>query len=250
VAPPVRPGVSVHPDGQPQPNPIAEGLFPKRRVRLRGAPVFRGVVAAAVVASVLVAAALATGIVPGPWSAQTTAHFSGSGLAFDYPASWHLDTSTNRSDFENVFAFLGTGTVRQVCPSNNVVTDLGGCEDNYDLGPNTFVLRLAVHNGPVPVQVDRVTDVLRGDPAAVSMSIGGRPAAMQIQAGQLSVIWTVAGENAWTAYVLQARIQGPEVSTLRAQIETVVKSITFDEPLPPAPPTAPVIPVGSPAASV
>ena len=73
---------------------------------------------------------------------------------------------------------------------------------------------------------------------------------MQVQAGQLSVIWTVAGENADIAYVLQARIQGPDVSTIRAQIDAVVRTITFDEPLPAAPPTAPVIPVGSPPASV
>jgi hypothetical protein len=73
---------------------------------------------------------------------------------------------------------------------------------------------------------------------------------MQVQDGQLSVIWTVAGDNAWTAYVLQARIQGPDFATIRAQIDAVVRTITFDEPLPPAPPTAPVIPARSPAASV
>jgi hypothetical protein len=254
VVSPVRPGNIVHPDGQPQTNPIAEELAPERRVRLfgvpgfRGVPAFRGVVAAVVVTSVLVAAAFSTGAVPGPWSAQKTAHFSMSGLAFDYPASWHLETQSNPAHYETVFAFLGTGTASQVCPIG-YIPGADSCADSYDLGPDLFVLRLSVQDGP-PVRIDQVTDLLRADPAAVSLTIGGRPAAMQVQAGQLSVIWTVAGENADIAYVLQARIQGPDVSTIRAQIDAVVRTITFDEPLPAAPPTAPVIPVGSPPASV
>ena len=68
VASPVRSGVSVYTDSRPQTNSIAEEMTPKRP-RLRRAPVFRGVLAVVVVTSVLAAAALATGIVPGPWSA-------------------------------------------------------------------------------------------------------------------------------------------------------------------------------------
>jgi hypothetical protein len=226
----------VHPEGQPQTNPIAQELVPERRVRLRGAPVFRGVVAAVVVTSVLVVAAFATGAVPGPWSAQKTAHFSMSGLAFDYPASWHLETQSNPAHYETVFAFLGTGTASQVCPIG-YIPGADSCADSYDLGPDLFVLRLSVQDGP-PVRIDQVTDLLRADPADVSLTIGGRPAAMQVQTGQLSVIWTVAGENAALAYVIQARIQGPDVSTIRAQIDAVVRTITFDESLPPAPPAA------------
>ncbi len=247
VASPVRSGVSVYTDSRPQTNSIAEEMTPKRP-RLRRAPVFRGVLAVVVVTSVLAAAALATGIVPGPWSAPKTAHFSMSGLAFDYPASWHLETQSNPARYETVFAFLGTGTARQICPKN-YIPGAGGCADSFDLGPGLFVLRLSIQDGP-PVRIDQVTDLLRADPAAVSLSIGGRPAAMQVETGQLSVIWTVAGENAALAYVLQAWIQGPDVSTIRAQIDAVVRTITFDEPLPPAPPTAPMIPVGSPPASV
>ena len=234
-------------ESEPETSPGADGLTPKRG-RLRLATVFRGVVAAVVVAFVLAGAAFATGIAPGPWSWSKTTHFSMAGIAFDHPASWHLETPSNPAHYETVFAFLGTGTARQVCPSG-YIPGAGGCADSYDLGPNTFVLRLSVQDGP-PVRVDRVTDLLRNDATAVSTFIGGRPAAMQVQAGEPSVIWTVAGENEETAYVLQAWIRGPDVSTVRAQIEAVVRTITFDEPLPPAPPTAPVIPVGSPAASV
>jgi hypothetical protein len=60
------------------------------------------------------------------------------------------------------------------------------------------------------------------------MSIGGRPAAMQARAGELSTIWTIAGRDVETAYVLQAWIQGPDIATIRSQIDAVILTITFD----------------------
>jgi hypothetical protein len=182
-------------------------------------------VAAVAVVIVLAAAGLTTGIVPSPWSAPKTAHFTMLGLSFDYPASWHLETPSNPAHYETVFAFVGTGTAQQVCPIG-YIPGADGCADSYDLGPDTFVLRLALQDGP-PVRVDRVTDLLRNDASAVSTSIGGRRAAVQAQTGELVAIWTVAGRNASTAYVLRAWIRGPDIATIRSQIDAVVRSITF-----------------------
>jgi hypothetical protein len=151
------------------------------------------------------------------------------GISLTYAASWALTREDHPGHYESVLGFLGTGLAHQECPSD-YIPGAGGCTDVYDLGPNTFVLRIAGVGGP-PVRVSQVDDLLTFHPAATPTTIAGQPAAVEVVApgpGDLSITWTLTrpGEP-WAAYRLTASFRGPDIETARRAVEGVVDSIAY-----------------------
>jgi hypothetical protein len=164
------------------------------------------------------------------------AHFSADGLAFEYPAVWHVSHYDNVSSFTTLIAYLSAVDVRNpfVTTKQEDVSETA-CGENFDLPNNGVVLELVAAGNPTTNLVDRPpADSHRLDvdglPAFVHTANSGPGGASQ------TITWTIARPGSVSNdFELEAFIRGPDLAGRRGLVEGVVSSIHFDPQVVPLP---------------
>src|ERR1035437_8489379 len=81
------------------------------------------------------------------------AHFDADGLAFDYPAAWHVSPSGLNEHYVTVLDFLGTDSASAACvqitpgPNDSFISG-STCQTNVTLAPGQVVVELLRADGP------------------------------------------------------------------------------------------------------
>jgi hypothetical protein len=178
-------------------------------------------------------------------ASQTTglAHFDADGLAFDYPAAWHVSPSGLNEHYVTVLDFLGTGSASAACvqitpgPSDSFISGTT-CQRNVTLGPGQVVVELLRSDGPPrPGPIDPADHALLGDGDSF-VTVGGLPAIAGQEAGHpwgsdLALTWTLSvPAELISRYQISAYIKGPGVEEMQAQAEALVASMAYDPPVP------------------
>ena len=201
-----------------------------RRVSARGVARLLAalvVVVAAVAAGLAISAAVEPGrggsATQGAGPSPGAAQFSQGGLHFSYPADWSASTVDLPLHYENVMAYVGSGTGTMTCGSD-FIPGLGGtCSEQLHLSTNTVVLKVAQASGP-PSPNGPVRWSLANDPGVASTTIAGQPGTVQTLGQPPSgvdsaILWVFANpSDPLGSYRVTAYMRGPDLAGLRAQV--------------------------------
>jgi hypothetical protein len=168
--------------------------------------------------------------------AGALAHFDRDGLAFEYPASWKTSVSGLNMHYITVLDFLGTGSGLATCtaitpgPSDQFIGG-GQCGANLTVGPGQVMVELSRQDGP-----PRPGPIDPSDPTGIEsggkyVTVGGLPAIFDDSGTTLDWTLSVPGDLI-SRYIIHAEIKSPGVEQMRAQVEALVASISYDPPVP------------------
>ncbi len=174
------------------------------------------------------------------------ATFAEGGLAFEYPAGWRVFHHQELSTASSLIAELSTVDVPEPCSTTPVQG--GGtqvsCSARYRLQPDTLVVRVSANGWPS-------FNILDPLPAAARpLVVGGLPAYVEVglpvdpaTGADTVVTWTLARPGSVdNYYTISAALRGPDIATMRAQLDALVASLRFDPP-------ATLLPAGQEAAA-
>jgi hypothetical protein len=195
----------------------------------RGAS-WRVVCSAVLIAGALGACGLRTGPT-GSVGADELSTFRDQGLAFTYPASWQLTSLNLPLHYEEILAYLGSGTGSFTCGTDYIPGAGGTCNESLSVPPGAVELKVSAWDGPPTPS--GVTAFAYRTEGAEPMTIGGYPAAMRTIDGSNSsaeraVEWslTMPG-NDLGIYVLTAHFAGPDQGTAISQVDALLASIVL-----------------------
>lgn len=211
----------------------SRGVSPRGVARLLAVLV---VVVAAAFAGLAISAAIQRGrggpANQGGAAAPATAQFSEAGLHLSYPASWSARTVDLPLHYENVMAYVGSGSGTMTCGSD-FIPGLGGtCAEQFDLSPDTVVLKVTRASGP-PSPDGPVAWSLANDPGVAPTTIAGQPGTVQTldqppSGVDSAVMWIFTNpSDPLGSYRITAYMRGPDVASLRAQVEAVLKTASI-----------------------
>ena len=173
--------------------------------------------------------------------AGALAHFDRDGLAFEYPASWKTSVSGLNMHYITILDFLGTGSGLATCtaitpgPSDQFISG-SQCGANLAVGAGEVVVELSRQDGPPrpgPIDPSDPTGIESGDKY---VTVGGLPAIFADSGATLDWTLSVPGDLI-SRYIIHAEIKSPGVEQMRAQVEALVASISYDPPVPVLNPT-------------
>jgi hypothetical protein len=173
-------------------------------------------------------------------SVGSLAHFDRDGPAFDYPASWRTSVSGLDEHYISILDFLGTGSGLATCntitpgPSDNFISGTE-CGDTLTVDPGQVVVELLRSDGP-----PRPGPIDPNDPSALSIgqkyvTVGGLPAifAEGTDSTTPTLDWTLSvPEQLISRYLIHVEMKGPGLDQMRAQVEALVASVSYDPPVP------------------
>jgi hypothetical protein len=182
---------------------------------------------------------------PSPASPGALAHFDRDGLAFDYPASWHLSVSGLNMHYITVLDFLGTGSGSASCatitpgPGDQFISGTQ-CGTDLQIKPGQVVVELSRSDGPPRVGPIDPTDPTQLSPYSgeTFVTVGGLPAVFHDyapgdSAGTLSASWTLSvPEQLISRYLVMATMKSPGLAEMQTQVRALVASIEYDPPAP------------------
>jgi len=159
-----------------------------------------------------------------------------SGIGFDHPARWPLHDASASFTGGSVIAVLGSLPVPARCGSEHV--DIN-CYYEQKLVPGTISIVVGTGSfGGATLFDERVRDPL--EIGRERSEVGGLPAIVhRYGAGSYyeqdgAIGWEIAlPRSVLEAYVIEARLRGPGVAEMRAQLERLVASIRIDGVGPP-----------------
>jgi hypothetical protein len=166
-------------------------------------------------------------------SAVLTYHADG--LQFDYPASWRLTPSTKSFGLTTrIVAFVGTGEGAAPCDPPSIDGSRLCSIFTPSLAPDQIVLEIAVDD-TTPWQP---TEWLNPPDTAWNIVVGGLPAttgrsvvvAHKVGADVVTCWVLTSAQDENRHYVLTAAMRGPNIAPLKAQMDALLASVTFDPP--------------------
>jgi hypothetical protein len=196
----------------------------------------------------------AAGATPSAVSPGVPAHFDRDGLAFDYPAGWHVSVSGLNMHYVTILDFVGTGSGSGYCrgitpgPSDTFLSGTE-CGVNFGIQPGQVVVEISRSDGPPRAGPIDPTDPSQLDSSVSQrfVTVGGLPAIFSDYApgdvaGTMSATWQLSvPEQLISRYFVRAIMKGPGLEELQAQVAALVASIEYD-------PAAPVLdPADGPA---
>lgn len=159
------------------------------------------------------------------------------GIAFSVPGGWTVTETNIVLHYEDVLAYLGTGSGQMVCNSDYIPGAGGTCAAHLYVPDNGIEVEVAEWSGPSLLQ-EPVDVALATDPLASPATVAGMPAAVHdgggfIEGATRGIKWTIAkpGEP-WASFVLTANLKGPETSLSLAALSQIITSIWFPSPAP------------------
>jgi hypothetical protein len=211
-----------------------------RSVRFHWMPRFRPafVALAAVLLVAVVLSPVALNLRSQSGSGGSLAHFDRDGLAFDYPASWNTSVSGLNMHYVTTLDFLGTGSGLATCntitpgPSDNFISGTE-CGNSLTVDPGQVVVELLRSDGP-----PRPGPIDPNDSNALSIgqkyvTVGGLPAIFEESGSPATLDWTLSvPEQLISRYLIHVEMKGPGLDQMRAQVEALVASITYNPPVP------------------
>jgi hypothetical protein len=172
--------------------------------------------------------------VPGSGSSQSRAALGS--VSFEYPAGRHLSVVDHPLHYETVLAFLTTeaGQANESCGPGYVPGMGGDCTDRYDLAANSAIVRVSRWDGPPEPGgfLARFPGwqllTLAGQPAAYSDS---PPPGFAIPDADETLVWVIAapGPDDEIGYAFTANIRGPQIATIKSQLEAVLASLKLSQ---------------------
>jgi len=190
------------------------------------------------VSSALVVAACLTppppqSVTPPPSNASVDGmpvrHFAGTGISFDYPATWTAARFDVTSSFSNSLVYLSTSALSDPCVrgSNSVAC---GWAATSALGRDGLLVEWAGHGFP-----GWTFDPTKGG----GTNVAGRAAtveafdatdACRAIGGDSEIVVTIDDPRAdWNWTELRACLRGPNVDGLRAKIDAMLRSVRWTE---------------------
>ncbi|HEX5467282.1 MAG TPA: hypothetical protein VFW92_11475 [Candidatus Limnocylindrales bacterium] len=167
---------------------------------------------------------------PGSAPPSGLAHYSGQGLSFAYPAAWKVHELDLALHYEDVLAYLGSGSGTMTCGSDYIPGAGGTCDQQLMLGPDSVVIKVSRMDGP-PTPHGWVAWTLSGDAGAVALTVGGQPAARSSAAPDVAdsaTQWTISRPgDMYVVYTLVAYVKGPDVTAEQAQVQALIDSIAI-----------------------
>lgn len=186
-------------------------------------------------ATALSTVAVASELPPLATPAESLAHFDRDGLAFDYPASWHTSVSRVNGTLSAVLDFLGSGSGVEACevrsPNPSGTSGGEGCMHELQISPGEVVVELSISYG-----MGRKDPIDPTDSAALAVgqeyvTVGGLPAILAETGATLD--WTLSvPEQPSRRYHIHVEMKAPGLDRMRAQVEALVASISYDPPAP------------------
>ena len=175
--------------------------------------------------------------VPSPSPAATgLATFHESGLVFDYPAAWREFHYPELSSMSSLIAYLGTVDVIAPCVTMSVaVGTQTECRDRYQLVPDSLVVTIRSNGNPMFNILDR-------PPGVVPLTVGGLPGYRVVpspapddttEAETIVTVTAAMPGSVDNFYTITAAIRGPDLDPLRAQVEAMITSLSYDSPVVP-----------------
>jgi hypothetical protein len=155
-----------------------------------------------------------------------------SGIAFDVPATWTVHDAYVSFTGGSVIAIMGTLPVDVRCGSEHV--DIN-CYYEQQLSPGTISLVLGIgsfgggtlfdERPPDPLEIGRSRTEIGGLPAIVHRYGPGGYYEQDEGMG-----WEIAfPRSVLNAYGIQARLRGPGLPAMQAQLDRLIASIAFDD---------------------
>lgn len=176
-------------------------------------------------------------VTPGPPASAPASDlrtFDENGIAFAYPAAWREFHYSVTSSFSSVIAYLATVDVPEPCtttvdPSFTTIA----CADHVVLTPGSLVVTITSNgfpgfdmSGPRPSGTTAL--IVDGLPAYVET--------VSTNSSDLSLRWTISSPGSVdNYYAIDARMQGPGLVAMRAQLDALIASIRYDPPVVPLP---------------
>ena len=179
-------------------------------------------------ALLLVALAASCSTESGPAGSR---RFHDAGVAFDYPATWTLHDAKASFSGGSVLAVLGTQPVDERCGGDHV--DIN-CYYERKLEPGTISVIVGTGSFRGRTMFD---EQVRGDleVARERMEIGGLPAIVYrygpggYYEQDEGLGWQIAfPTSVLKVYAIEARMRGPGLEAMRADLQRVVASLGFD----------------------
>lgn len=193
-------------------------------------------------ATALSTVAVASELPPLATPAESLAHFDRDGLAFDYPASWHTSVSGVNLHYITVLDFLGSGSGMEACevmtPNPSGIGGGEECAPDLQISPGEVVVELSIFDG-----MGREDPIDPTDSAALAagekyVTVGGLPATFAVNASPGFLVpsgltWTLSvPKEPGARYIIEATLKDPGIDQMRAQVEALVASISYDPPAP------------------
>ncbi|MEI7744546.1 MAG: hypothetical protein WCK58_12460, partial [Chloroflexota bacterium] len=178
---------------------------------------------------------------------RATARFELAGIAFDYPATWHVTRAAAMSPRKTVVAYLGTGSVKPDCaPPGDAGASAGAsadasavpspaamaCAPAYELGPGELVMAVLTFGGPD-------FDILAVPPAAEPVLADWLPGYQESEAPDPSTgadartTWTLPVPGSIdNAYRLVLDTREPGGAAAVDEVRAILESIMYHPPAP------------------
>ena len=158
------------------------------------------------------------------------------GLSLAVPAGWKVTKQNLELHYETILAYVGTGTGSMTCGSDYIPGLGGTCVQTLNLPANTIVVKVSSWDGP-PGPSGAVSQTLASYPGASPVAIGDtRGAFVTIPVAQayapdgadtvLEWYLTRPGGDPNRYYTVEAYLNGPDDSSVRAQLNALIQSIT------------------------
>jgi hypothetical protein len=170
---------------------------------------------------------------PGRTVESQTVHLAQWGLTLDYPAAWRLSRAGSEADigYITILAFLGSGTGQEICTPVGVTVQ---CYSDIHLQDDQVMVRLSQLTQPVGGPFDPA-DAKWVGPGQELVTVGGLPATFTQSSrsgwysSDLALVWDLSAPGSPLArYEIAAYIKGPDVASLRTEVERLVASVRFD----------------------
>jgi hypothetical protein len=171
-----------------------------------------------------------------PAPAGSLAHFDRDGLAFDYPASWKTSVSGLNMHYITILDFLGTGSGLATCtaitpgPSDKFISS-EECGANLTVGAGQVMVELSRGDGPGQRGPIDSSDLNALSAGQRYVTVGGLPAIFEDQGATLDWTLSVPGDIN-SRYIIHVEMKSPGTDQMRAQVEALVASISYDPPVP------------------
>lgn len=185
---------------------------------------------------VVLLAAWSTACAPGS-DRTARRHFHDAGIGFDHPAAWAMHDASSAFSGGSVIAILGTLPVDPRCGDAHV--DIN-CYYERRLDPGTISIVLGTGSfGGATIFDERAPGPLELG-GRERTEIDGLPAFLHhygpggYYEQDEAVGWEIAfPTSVLNAFGIEARMRGPGLEAMRADLERMVRSIRFDAPGPP-----------------
>ncbi|HEY7937730.1 MAG TPA: hypothetical protein VID26_11450 [Candidatus Limnocylindrales bacterium] len=172
---------------------------------------------------------------PGATSAPSF-RLTADGLSLAVPAGWKVTKQNLELHYETILAYVGTGTGSMTCGSDYIPGLGGTCVQTLNLPANSIVVKVSSWDGP-PDPKGMVNYLRSSDPGASPVVVGEEAGVVETiplaQAdehdGADTVLeWTFQrpGGDPNRHYTVEAYLKGPDDSSIRAQLNALIASIT------------------------